>query len=322
MRRQGLLIYVLVPLIAVSVVGVGLTDARAELNVVGTLEHYGAIAKAIGGDQVKVSALVKGNQNPHVVAVKPSYSVLLNRADLLIANGQLIEVGWLDIALTNARNLKVMEGQRGFLNCSLGVDIIPYTAEEIQGTPFFFLNLGTGGTLRLGNHHYWLDPANNEIIARNILDKLTNVDPANTASYRDNYDRFVVRLREKIKEWDGLMEPYRGTQIVTYHRSWNYLARRYGLRILGYVEPKETLPPSAAYLASLVDQMKRNGVKVILAEPYQSRQVVDEVVRLTGARAVILPSSVSEDLGIHTVVELFDQIYRELAQAFREARAS
>ena len=119
------------------------------LNVVATLEHYGAIAKVIGGDRVKVSVIVKGSQNPHTIAVKPSYSVLFNKADVLVANGQLIELGWLDVALINARNAKIQEGHPGFVNCSIGVDIISYSADEIEGTPFFILNLGVGGTLRL-----------------------------------------------------------------------------------------------------------------------------------------------------------------------------
>jgi len=99
--------------------------AQSALNVVATLEHYGSIAKAVGGDKVKVSVIVKGSQNPHTIAVKPSYSVLFNKADLLVANGQLIELGWLDVALINARNANIMEGHPGFVNGSIGVDIIP-----------------------------------------------------------------------------------------------------------------------------------------------------------------------------------------------------
>jgi zinc/manganese transport system substrate-binding protein len=297
-------------------------QSRAPLNVVATMEHYGSIAKAIGGDRVKMSVIVKGAQNPHTIAVKPSYSVLFNKADLLVANGQLIELGWLDVALINARNANIMEGHPGFVNCSIGVDIIPYTSEEIEGTPFFILNLGVGGTMRLGNHHYWLDPGNTTIIARNIADKLAEADLPNAAYYRDNYERFTAHFNEHVKEWDKLMEPFRGMQVVSYHRSWNYLLRRHGLKVFDYIEPKETLPPSAAYMASLVDRMKRSGVKIILAETYQNRSIIDEVARLTGAKALVLPSSVSEDQGIRTVTEFFDRIYREFVPALQTAKAS
>src|SRR3989449_4103320 len=292
------------------------------LNVVATLEHYGSIAKVIGGERVKVGVIVKGSQNPHTVAVKPSYSVLFNKADLLVANGQLIELGWLDVALVNARNANIMEGHPGFVNCSVGVDIIPYSADEIEGTPFFILNLGVGGTMRLGNHHYWLDPGNTTIIARNIADKLAEVDLPNAPYYRDNYERFTAHFGEHLKERDKQMEPFRGVQLVSYHRSWNYLLRRHGLKVFDYIEPKETLPPSAAYMASLVDRMKRSGIKLILAETYQNRPIMDEIARQTGAKALILPSSVSEDLGIKTPFDFFEKLYRELIPALQAARPS
>jgi zinc/manganese transport system substrate-binding protein len=118
------------------------------------------------------------------------------------------------------------------------------------------------------------------------------------------------------------MEPFRGMQLVSYHRSWNYLLRRHGLKVFDYIEPKETLPPSAAYMASLVDRMKRSGVKVILAETYQNRPIIDEIARQTGAKALVLPSSVSEDQGIKTVFEFFDRIYGELVPALRAAKTS
>jgi Zinc-uptake complex component A periplasmic/ABC transporter len=133
MQRRVCLKRLWILLSALCLVGLSVRSAQAELKVVATLKQYGSIAKTIGGDRVKVSALVKGYQNPHAVEVKPSYSVLLNKADLLVANGQLIEVGWLDNALINARNLKVMEGESGFVDCSIGVDIIPYEAQEIEG---------------------------------------------------------------------------------------------------------------------------------------------------------------------------------------------
>ncbi len=309
-------------LACLGLVVVSVTNAHATVNVVATLEHYGSIAKIIGGSKVKVSVLVKGYQNPHAVEVKPSFSVLLNKADLLVANGQLVEVGWLDIALVNARNLRIMERQPGFVNCSLGVDIIPYEAEEIEGTPFFMLNLGTGGTMKLGNHHYWLDPANSGVIARNIYEKLATVDPGNAEFYKTNYDHFVARLGQKVREWDKTMEPFKGTPIVSYHRSWTYLARRHGLTVFDYIEPKETIPPSAGYMASLVDRMKKNRVRIILAETYQDRRIVQETARLTGATPLILPASVSEDLGIHDLFQLFDKIYQELTQALQAMRAS
>ena len=322
MRRHVCLKSLVMSLSVCCLVGLSAINVQAELNVVATLEHYGSIARSIGGEKVKVGVLVKGYQNPHAVEIKPSYSVLLNKADLLVANGQLIEVGWLDVALVNARNMKVMEGESGFVDCSIGVNVIPYEPQEIEGTPLFMLNLNTGGTVRLGNHHYWLDPATSEIIARNIYEKFAVVDPGNAEFYKINYTRFAAKLSEKLREWDAMMAPFQGTQIVSYHRSWNYLARRHGLKLFDYVEPKETIPPSAAYMASLVQRMKRSRVRIILAETYQDKKIVQELAKLTDAKALLLPASVREDLGIRDVFQLFDHIYRELSQALQAAKTS
>jgi ABC-type Zn uptake system ZnuABC Zn-binding protein ZnuA len=322
MRTQHSRTLLLLGLSAWCLLTLGTLRAQATLKVVATTEHYGAIARIVGGDKVKVNVLVKGQQNPHSVEVKPSFSVLLNQADLLVTNGQLLEVGWLDIALVNARNSRITEGQEGFVDCSVGIDLLPYEFQEIEGTPLFMLNLGTGGGTRLGNHHYWLDPANNAVIARNIAGKLAEADPGNAAFYQANYERFAARLQEKVVQWDTMMAPFKGLPIVSYHRSWNYLARRHGLQVLAYIEPKETIPPSAAYLATLVERMKKHGVKIVVAEPYQNRSIAQEVARLAGARLLFLHDSVSADLGIRDPVQLFDTIYQELSRALQAVKTS
>jgi zinc/manganese transport system substrate-binding protein len=307
---------------ALCVLWSGTLQAQEKLQIVATTEHYGAIVQQIGEERVQVHALVKGFQNPHAVEVKPSYSVYLNRADLLVANGQLLEIGWLDTALINARNERILEGAFGYVDCSVGVDIIPYDLQEIQGTPLFMLSLSTGGTTAIGNHHYWLDPANTAIIAKNIADKLAAVDSQHAAMYQSNYDQFAAQLEDKVQQWDAMMAPFQGMPIVSYHRSWNYLARRHGLQLVGYVEPKETIPPSAAEMAALVTRMRKQGVKIILAETYQNRTLVSEVARLTGATPLILPDSVNKEGGIGDVFQLFDTIYEALTQALQAVKPS
>jgi ABC-type Zn uptake system ZnuABC Zn-binding protein ZnuA len=304
------------------VLATGTLQAQEKLHIVATTEHYGAIVRRIGQERVQVHDLVKGFQNPHAVEVKPSYSVYLNRADLLVTNGQLLEIGWLDMALINARNEHILEGASGYVDCSVGVDIIPYELQEIQGTPLFMLSLSTGGTTAIGNHHYWLDPANTAIIAKNIADKLAEADPQHATLYQNNYAQLASSLEAKIQQWDAMMAPFRGIPIVSYHRSWNYLARRHGLQLVGYVEPKETIPPSAAEMAALVARMRKQGVKIVLAESYQNRTLVTEVARLSGATPLILPDSVNAEGGIADVLQLFDTIYQALTHALQAAKPS
>ncbi|MFQ5779218.1 MAG: metal ABC transporter substrate-binding protein, partial [Nitrospiria bacterium] len=279
--------------------------AVAELRIVTSFPQDAALAKAIGGDRVTVKSLSRANQDPHNLQPKPSLAVWLNRADLLIVNGQDMELAWLPIALTNARNAEIIEGAAGYFNPSEGVKLIPYSPEELDQTPFFSLNIIAGASaagggqvaLRRGNHHYWLDPANGLIVAGNIAAKLAEMEPEHESFYHGNLERFTARLTEKMKKWDAMMAPFKGTPIVTYHRDWIYLLKRHGLVNFAYIEPRETIPPSAAEVAALVRKMKRSDVRLILTSSWQRQRIPKEIARQTGATHIVLPTSVGKDVG-------------------------
>jgi zinc/manganese transport system substrate-binding protein len=293
-------------------------EAKEGLRSVTSFAHDASIIKAIGGDKVTVNSLSRGIQDPHYVQPKPTYAALLNRADLLAVNGQLLEVAWLPTALSSCRNVKILEGHEGYLKLSEGVDTIPYAPEDLYDTPFFHLNLVVGvGENRIGNHHYYIDPGNGLIIAQNVYRKLAEMDPSNEPYYKANYEAFISKLKEKMVGWDAAMEPYKGVQLVTYHRTFNYLARRHGFIIFGYIEPRETVPPSAAYMASLVQRMKSNNVKLILVEHYQNKKLAQEVANQSGAILVTLATSVDEELGISDYIQMLDKIYEELTKALK-----
>ncbi len=297
------------------------TDASAKLRIVTAFPQDASIAQTIGGNEVEVHSLTTGNQNPHAVDPKPSFSVLLNKADLLIVNGQNMEMAWMPIALTSSRNPRILEGENGYLNPSVGITFIPYAQEELQSTPFFSLNLIVGDPTKSGNHHYWLDPENGLIVAKNIYDKLAALDPDHADYFKSNYERFVAQLKEKITKWDEMMAPYRGVKVVSYHRDWIYLTRRHGLDIFAYIEPKETIPPSAGEVALLVKRMKENRIPVVIVSPWQPQKISQEVARQTGARFLSLPSTVDPRSGADNYIALFDVIYGELIGALKEVRS-
>lgn len=297
------------------------TDASAKLRIVTAFPQDASIAQTIGGNEVEVNSLTTGNQNPHAVDPKPSFSVLLNKADLLIVNGQNMEMAWMPIALTSSRNPKILEGEDGYLNPSVGITFIPYAQEELQETPFFSLNLIVGDPQKSGNHHYWLDPENGLVVARNIYDKLVALDPDHTDYYKENYERFVAQLKEKITKWDEMMAPYKGVNVVSYHRDWIYLTKRHGLNIFSYIEPKETIPPSAGEVALLVKRMKEKQIPIVIVSPWQPQKISREVARQTGARFLSLPSTVDARLGADDYIKLFDVIYGELTRALKEVQS-
>ncbi len=299
--------------------------AWAKMLIVTSFPQDAAIVKAIAQDKAEVTSLARASQDPHAIAPKPSFAVILNRADLLIVNGQDMDLNWLPTALTNARNIAILPDGPGYLDPSVGVELIQYAPEELFQTPFFTLNIiaGTtmagGGkvTLSRGNHHYWLDPANGLIVAQNIARKLAEMDPANAQFYQDNLQKFEAALKERIKKWDAAMEPFKGTLVVSYHRDWIYLIKRHDLKLAGYVEPRETIPPSAGEMVALVQKMRAQKVRLILTSPWQDLRIAEEIARQTGATHVVLPSSVGQDVGVKDYLDLFEVIYGKLTAALK-----
>jgi zinc/manganese transport system substrate-binding protein len=322
---------------------VGLTalvHARAEarVNVVATTEHEAAIARVVGGDRINIAFLARGTQDPHSIVPKRSFSVSLNRADLLITNGQGLETAWLPTALAECTNGRIREGKPGYLDASIGAALIPYDPGDVKAPPLIrglvalqSLVVPNPPDLKAGyNHHYWLDPANGDSTAKAILDKLVLLDPTNATVFQANYERFAAKLKGKLDEWDAQMKPFEGMEIVSYHRSWTYLARRHGLKIVGYVEPSEPLLPSSTNLenppdrdekAVLIARMAQSRVKLVVAESYQDQALLKEIAQASGAFVAILPASVSHADGLDDYFTFFDQVYSVLAQALNAAKA-
>lgn len=295
--------------------------ASEKLRIVATLPHDAALVRTVGGEYVQVDSLTRGEEDPHGVTARFSVIPLLNRADLLIVNGQQLEVMWLPELLQKSRNNKILPGNEGYLNISKGVDLIFYDPKEIGRSRLFDANFAYGAkTGQIGNHHYWLDPANGRIATKNIFEKLKELDPGHESAYRMNYERFVSELQKKIEDWDRQIALYKGFQVVSYHRSWNYLLRRYDIRVLGYIEPLELGSPNPNHMKKLARQMKEQKVQLILMESYQDKKVAEQLAQEAGARLVILPSSVGAEPGIQSYIQLLDVIYGRLVEVLAEVQ--
>jgi zinc/manganese transport system substrate-binding protein len=283
----------------------------ASLRVVATTEDLASLAREVGGDKVKVESIARGYQDPHFVEAKPSFIFTLNKADLLVAVGRELEVGWLPPLILQSRNARIQPSAEGYLDASLTAEIL----EIPQGQ----VTRAMGDVHPLGNPHYWLDPANGRRIAQALQRKLAALSPADAAYFAERYAAFDRRLAEAEKRWDGLMAPYRGLQVVTYHRSWANFCKRFGLEVIGYVEPRPGIPPSPNHTIQLMAQMKQRGVKILLVEPYFDLKTPNAIARQTGARVLVLPPSVGGEKAITDYIGLFDYDVGLLATAIREA---
>jgi ABC-type Zn uptake system ZnuABC Zn-binding protein ZnuA len=274
------------------------SPAFAALRVVTTTEDLASITREVGGDRVEVTALAKGYQDPHFVEPKPSFILAMNRADLLVVVGRDLEIGWLPTLITSARNTKVQPGSAGYLDASLTVKILEIPTGQITRA--------MGDVHPQGNPHYWLDPGNGRRIALAVRDRLTQLDPAGRAVYQQRYDGFDKRLAAAEQRWEAALAPYRGTKLVTYHRSWPNFMERWGLVVMGYVEPKPGIPPSPSHTLELISDMKAQGVKLIVVEPYFDKRTPQSVATQVGGQVLELSPSVGGTKAAGDYIALFD----------------
>jgi ABC-type Zn uptake system ZnuABC Zn-binding protein ZnuA len=284
--------------------------AAAPLRVVTTTEDLAALTREVGGDRVEVTALARGYQDPHFVEPKPSFILAVNRADLLIAVGRELEVGWLPTLITSGRNARVQPGAPGYLDASQNVRILDIPVGQVTRA--------MGDVHSQGNPHYWLDPNNGRRIAQAIRDRLSQLASAEGAYFAARYDAFDKRLAAAEARWDAALAPYAGTKVVTYHRSWPNLMERWKLNVIGYVEPKPGIPPSPSHTLQLMTEMKAQGVKLIIVEPYFDKKTPQAIAAQVGGVVLELAPSVGAQPSIRDYIGLFDHDVAALAGALRQ----
>jgi len=288
-------------------------EAAAAVNVVATTEDLADLTREVGGDRVKVEAIARGYQDPHYVEAKPSFILKLAKADLLVLVGRELELGWLPPLVQQSRNAKIQLGAPGYLDASLTAKILEIPTGQITRA--------MGDVHPLGNPHYWLDPGNGRHIARAIAEKLTQLAPEDAAHFEARYADFDRRLAEAEKRWDARMAPYKGLRVVTYHRSWPNFADRFGLDVIGYVEPRPGIPPSPGHTLDLIAEMRRQKIKLLLVEPYFDLKTPNSIGRETGARVLVMPPSVGGNEEITSYLKLFDYDLDLLVAAIEETGA-
>ena len=286
---------------------------QGKLNVVTTTEDLAAIAREVAGDRATIEAIARGYQDPHFVEAKPSFILRLQRADLLVVVGRELEVGWLPPLVQQSRNARIQPGADGYLDASLTAKILEIPTGQVTRA--------MGDVHPLGNPHYWLDPGNGRRIAKAIADKLARMAPADASYFAARYAAFDLRLAAAEKRWDAQMAPYKGLKVVTYHRSWPNFTDRFGLEVIGYVEPRPGIPPSPRHTFDLIAEVKRQGVKILIVEPYFDLKTPTMVGRETGARVLVLPPSVGGEKAITDYIALFDYDLKLLVAAIQETGA-
>jgi len=290
--------------------------AFAKVQIVTSVPDFAAIAREIGGDKVEVISLAKGYQNPHFVDAKPVFVTKLNNADLLIFNGLELEIGWLPVLITGARNSDISPGN------SVGYFDVSTSIKNKLEVPTGPVDRSMGDIHPAGNPHYMLDPRNGIPAARGIAARLIRIDPENASYYEENFKSFVSELKAKISDWESELAPYKGTRVVTYHKLWTYFLAWADFTLTDTIEPKPGIPPSPSHVADLIKTMESQMVQLIISANYYPTKTPEIIAQKTGATFLSLPAMVEGRDGVNTYIELFDAIVGEITSTLKNRSGS
>jgi len=283
------------------------SPAWAKMKVCASLPDLASVAQYVGGDLVEVVSLTDGNQDPHFVPAKPSLMRSIRNADVYVAVGLELEVGWLPVVLQGSRNPKIQPGGAGFVDASQGVEVL----EKPTGT----VNRAEGDVHPMGNPHYYTDPENLKVVADQLADKFSELDPTNAETYRKNAEAFEQKMDSSIAGWKKKLAPFKGSPVVSYHKNFIYFTHRFGLSDFGFLENRPGIPPSARHLSELSEKMKAAGVKVVLYQPYYDGEACKRLAESAGAKALLAPTEAGGVAGVTDVFSHFDYLVDGLVKA-------
>ncbi|MBN1820058.1 MAG: metal ABC transporter substrate-binding protein [Prolixibacteraceae bacterium] len=311
-------------------------SGEEKLNIVCSFSDYATIVQAIVKDKGEVSFIASGEQDPHFVPPKPSFAMMLKSADMWITTGMDLEV-WSSTLLDKARNKKIMDGAVGFVSVSDGINILQKVdkADRTEGDVHL-----------MGNPHINTGPLNWKVIAHNITIGLMKVDPENSSFYEQNCDAFCdkvdralfgnelvdmfggetlckllenktlfpflerdyegVKLKEKLGGWLKKAMPFRDKKVIAYHKNWAYFSDTFGLIIIGYIEPKPGIPPSAKHVQDIVNLVKDQNIELMLVASYFEKKSSEMIEEKTGVKALSLPLFVAGTEEVEDNFQLVD----------------
>jgi zinc/manganese transport system substrate-binding protein len=250
----------------------GAARASDRLRVVASINDLASIAAAVGGDRVEVTAIARPTSDVHRVEVLPSYMVRVSRAQVYLKVGLGLDQ-WADQIVDGSRNAKV-----SVVDCSRTITPLEKPTGRVDGR--------AGDVHPFGNPHYWLDPRNGALVARDLATAFGQLDPAHATDYGARADAFAADCERRQLAAVARLATLPTREILTYHSSWVYLAAATGLTVAATVEPVPGIPPTGAHLQELVELVKARQPVVLLQEPYFSEEAAQFLARESGLRAV------------------------------------
>jgi zinc/manganese transport system substrate-binding protein len=287
---------------AVAIVA-AIPPVSAAVNIFATVPEWGALAQELGGDKVNVYVATNALQDPHRIEAKPSLIARARNADLVIATGAELEIGWLPLVIQQSGNARIRPGQRGYFEATAFVPLLEKPSR---------LDRADGDVHPGGNPHIQTDPRNVLRVASPLVMRLVELDPPNAAFYQARGKAFSDRLGSAIARWEQQASGLRGVPVVVQHKSFTYLIAWLGLKEVAALEPKPGVEPTTAYLATVLESLQRDPVKMVIRAAYQSSRASQWVVERAKINAVVLPFTVGGDDEAKDLFTLFDDTLARL----------
>jgi zinc/manganese transport system substrate-binding protein len=277
--------------------------AHAALKILATTADWGALATELGGDNVNVYTATSALQDVHRVDAKPSLVARARTADLIVATGAELEIGWLPVLIQESGNSKIQPGAPGYFEAASALQLLEKPTR---------LDRSMGDIHAQGNPHVQLDPHNIALMAKALTARLSQVDAGNAQFYAARYQDFDTRWQSAIKQWETKAAPLKGAKIVVMHRDQVYLCHWLGLEEIAAIEPKPGVPPSAGYLGELVSKLTAAPPRMILINGYSDPKAATWLSQRIHAPVVTLPFSVGGTPEARDLFGLFDDTLSRL----------
>jgi len=279
--------------------------ASAALSIFATVPEWGALAQELGGDKVKVYVATNALQDPHHVEARPSLIARARGADLVVATGAELEIGWLPLVLQQAGNEKVQPGAPGYFEATSVVTLLDKPAR---------LDRAEGDVHPFGDPHIQTDARNIARVAAALAQRFAQLDPANAATYQARQKQFADKWTAAIARWEQQAAPLKGVGVVVQHKGFTYLIHWLGLREITALEPKPGIEPTTAHLANVLETLQRNPAKMVLRAAYQSDRASQWIAERAKIKAVVLPFTVGGTDGAKDLAGLFDDTIKRLLE--------
>lgn len=286
------------------------TQRSKRLQVVASFMPVYAHAARVAGDRADVTMLLKADSGPHDYQLSPGDVKRIADADLFVINGAGIEE-WLDDLVRSAGSARLRVVDTGG-----GV--------EKSASPAVVEITGAGGDDGHGhdhgegaNPHIWLDPVNAMEQTRAIARAFIEADPENAEVYQSNANQYLAELGELDRDFRAAMAALPGKDLITFHDAFPYLAKRYGMNYVGYIEAFPEKDPTPAQLKSLVRAVQNHRVKVMFAEVGYSPAILKSLAGQTGARVVELDTLEVGEADPHAYIVRMRNNLRALQNAWQ-----